>query len=99
MQLTELSGRIQVKFSQFSLRYTERLSRLLQKFIRQMLSGILKGGKVQLNSIARSLHEEKLNEQISIFLNRILNICLRFKRGGRGLGDYGKSSSRPCMGY
>lgn len=69
MQLTELSGRIQVKFSQFSPRYTERLSRLLQKFIRQMLSGILKGGKVKLNSIARSLHEEKLNKQNSIFLN------------------------------
>lgn len=60
MKLAELSVRVQVKFNQFSQRYTAGINRPLQKFIRQMLFGILKGGKVQLNNIARSLQEGKL---------------------------------------
>jgi hypothetical protein len=57
MELKELSTKIQIKLYQFSRRYSAGFSRPDQKFIWQMLFGILKGGKVQLNSIARSLQE------------------------------------------
>ena len=72
MQLRELSAKIQVKFNQFSQRYSEGSSRPVQKFIRQMLFGILKGGQVQLNSIARSLQEGKLLKKTAERLGRHL---------------------------
>jgi len=58
MELTQLSDKIQVKFNQFAQKYTKGLSRPLQKFVRQMLFGILKNGDVQLNSIGRALQEK-----------------------------------------
>jgi hypothetical protein len=74
MKLAELSVRIQVKFNQFSQRHTAGINRPLQKFIRQMLFGILKGGKVQLNSIARSLQEGKLLKKTAERLGRHLGM-------------------------
>jgi hypothetical protein len=55
MQLNQLSSQIQVKFNQFSGHYVVGFNRPLQKFLRQMLFGILKSGKVQLNAIGRGL--------------------------------------------
>jgi len=80
MQLAELSAKIQVKFNQFSQRYTRGLNRPLQKFIHQMLFGILKGGKVQLNSVARGLQEGKLLKKTAERLGRHL-----------GAGVYGRT--------
>lgn len=57
MKLTQLSGKIQVKFNQFINSYSRGLNRPLQKFVRQMLFGILKSGEVQLNAIGRALQE------------------------------------------
>ena len=74
MKLAELSVRVQVKFNQFSQRYTAGFNRPLQKFIRQMLFGILKGGKVQLNSIARSLQEGKFLKKTAERLGRHLGV-------------------------
>lgn len=57
MELKELSTKIQIKLHQFSERFSRGFSRPDRKFLYQMLFGILKGGKVQLNSIARHLQE------------------------------------------
>ena len=58
MQLKQLSSKIQVKFNQFSGNYIVGFDRPLQKFLRQMMFGILKSGTVQLNAIGRALHEK-----------------------------------------
>jgi hypothetical protein len=58
MQLNQLSSKLQVKFNQFSQNYVRGFDRPLQKFLRQMLFGILKSGKVQLNAIGRALQEK-----------------------------------------
>ena len=58
MQLNQLSSQIQVKFNQFSRHYVVGFNRPLQKLLRQMLFGILKSGKVQLNTIGRALPEK-----------------------------------------
>ena len=57
MKLKELTTKIQVKFNQFSKRYSSGHTVPIQKFLKQMLFGILKSGEVQLNSIARALQE------------------------------------------
>ena len=57
MQLKQLSSKIQVKFNQFSRHYVFGFNRPLQKFLRQMLFGILKSGKVQLNALGEVLRE------------------------------------------
>ena len=58
MQIKQLSSKIQAKFNQFSGKYVFGFNRPLQKFIRQMLFGILKSGTVQLNAIGRALQEK-----------------------------------------
>jgi hypothetical protein len=58
MRLNQLSSKLQVKFNQFSQTYVHGFDRPLQKFLRQMLFGILKSGKVQLNAIGRALQEK-----------------------------------------
>jgi hypothetical protein len=58
MELTKLSDKIQVKFNQFAQKYAKDFNRPLQKFVRQMLFGILKSGDVQLNPIGRALQEK-----------------------------------------
>ena len=55
MQLNQLSAQIQVKFNQFSRHYVVGFNRQLQRLLRQMLFGILKSGKVQLNAVGRAL--------------------------------------------
>ena len=74
MELTQLSVKIQVKFSQFALNYSKGLNRPLQKFVRQMLFGILKNGEVQLNAIARALQEKlplrKTTKRLSAHLGK-----------------------------
>lgn len=57
MELRELSTKIQIKLHQFSGRFCLGFSRPTRKFLFQMLFGILKGGQVQLNSIARHLQD------------------------------------------
>ena len=72
MELKQISAKIQVKFNQFSQRFAHGFNRPVQKFIRQMLFGILKGGKVQLNSIARALQEKKSLKKTTERLGRHL---------------------------
>ena len=72
MELKQISAKIQVKFNQFSHRFAHGFSRPVQKFIRQMLFGILKCGKVQLNSIARALQEKKSLKKTTERLGRHL---------------------------
>jgi len=57
MELRELTAKIQIKLHQYHRRLGNNFSRPHQKFIYQMLFGILKGGKVQLNNIARQLQD------------------------------------------
>lgn len=57
MELRELSTKIQIKLHQFSKRFGLGFGRPEQKFVCQMIFGILKGGKVQLNSIAQNLQD------------------------------------------
>ncbi|OVE78917.1 hypothetical protein BVY01_04060 [bacterium I07] len=57
MEITELSGQIQVKIHQYSNKFQLGLSKPETKFIRQMLFGILKSGSVQLSRIGRGLSE------------------------------------------
>ncbi len=72
MELRELSAKIQTKLHQFNQRYGSGFSRPQQKFIWQMLFGILKGGKVQLNSIARGLQEGRSLKKTAERLGRHL---------------------------
>jgi hypothetical protein len=74
MQLKQLSSKIQVKFSQFSHNYVFGFNRPLQKFLRQMLFGILKSGKVQLNAIGRALQENIPLKQTTKRLGQHLGI-------------------------
>ena len=50
MELTPLSGKIQVKFNLFTQKYTKGFNRPLQKFVRQMLFGMLRSGDVKHSS-------------------------------------------------
>jgi len=72
VELRELSAKIQTKLHQFNQRYGSGFSRPQQKFIWQMLFGILKGGKVQLNSIARGLQEGRSLKKTAERLGRHL---------------------------
>ena len=74
MQLKQLSSKIQVKFNQFSHNYVFGFNRPLQKFLRQMLFGILKSGKVQLNAIGRALQENIPLKQTTKRLGQHLGI-------------------------
>ena len=74
MQLKQLSSKIQVKFNQFSGKYVFVFNRPLQKFIRQMLFGILKSGKVQLDAIRRALQEKIPLKQTTKRLGQHLGI-------------------------
>ena len=75
MQLKQLSSKIQVKFNQFSRHYVFGFNRPLQQFLRQMLFGILKSGKVQLNAIGRALQEKIPLKQTTKRLGRHLGIA------------------------
>jgi hypothetical protein len=74
MELTQLSGKIQVKFNQFVQNYATEFNRPLQKFVRQLLFGILKSGAVQLNAIGRALQEKlalkKTTKRLSSHLSK-----------------------------
>lgn len=72
MELRELSTKVQIKLHQFSRRYSSGFSRPDQKFIWQMLFGILKRGKVLLNSIARGLQKGRLLKKTAERLGRHL---------------------------
>ena len=74
MQLKQLSSKIQIKFNQFSGKYVQGFDRPLQKFLRQMLFGILKSGKVQLNAIGRALQEKIPLKQTTKRLGQHLGI-------------------------
>ena len=65
MELTQLTSKIQVKLKQFNDRLSAGFPRPTQKFISQMMFGILKSGKVQLNAIARSLQERRFVKKSS----------------------------------
>ncbi len=57
MELRELSTKIQIKLHQYSKHFGSSFKRPEKKFVEQMVFGILKGGKVQLNSIAQNLQD------------------------------------------
>jgi hypothetical protein len=57
MQLHQLSSKIQVRFNQFGGNYVFGFDRPLQQFVRQMVIGSLKSGKVQLNALGEVLRE------------------------------------------
>jgi len=58
MSFTRFTQPIQTKLHQFCFSISDDFSRPMNKFIRQMVFGILKSGSVQLNAIARSLQEK-----------------------------------------
>jgi hypothetical protein len=65
---------VQIKLWQYGEKSTAAFPRPVQKFIRQMLFGILKSGSVQLNSIGRSLQEplalKKVTQRLSAHLDK-----------------------------
>lgn len=98
MELTQLSGKIQVKLNQFFQKYVRGFKRPEQKFIRQMLFGILKSGAVQLNAIGRALQEKivlkKTTKRLSAQLDkaglweRVITNNLRTQRSYLQQCDY-----------
>lgn len=98
MELTQLSGKIQVKLNQFFQKYVPGFKRPEQKFIRQMLFGILKSGAVQLNAIGRALQEKialkKTTQRLSAQLDkagfwaRVITNNLRTQRSYLQQCDY-----------
>ena len=74
MSFTEFTRPIQIKFHQFCHSFADDFSRPVHKFIYQMIFGILKGGNVQLNSIARSLQEnislKKVTQRLGAHLSK-----------------------------
>jgi len=58
MSFTRFTQPMQTKLHQFCHSFADHFSRPENKFIRQMVFGILKGGSVQINTIARSLQEK-----------------------------------------
>ena len=70
MELNELNRQIQVKIHQYCNKFKEGFSKPEYKFIRQMLFGILKSGRVQLSSIGRSLSEPITHKKTTERLGR-----------------------------
>jgi len=74
MSFTQFTQPIQIKLHRFCYRFADNFSRPVNKFIRQMVFGILKSGSVQLNSIARSLQEQialkKVVKRLSAHLDK-----------------------------
>lgn len=80
MELKELSTKIQIKLHQYGERFSSDFSRPQGKFVYQMLFGILKGGKVQLNSIARSLQDGLSLKKSTERLGRHLGVIDMWRR-------------------
>jgi len=85
MKNTEITSKIQVKLNQYMTRICDRFSVPVQKFIRDMVFGILKSGDIKLNAISRSLEEgisiKKTSERLGRNLmkenlDKELNKCL-----------------------
>jgi hypothetical protein len=58
MSYTQFTSTVQTKLWQFCDKFKLDFKKPEQRFIHQMLFGILKSGRVEINSIARSLQEE-----------------------------------------
>jgi len=80
MELRELSTKIQIKLHQFSKRFSSDFKRPERKFVEQMIFGILKGGKVQLNSIAQNLQGSVSLKKITERLGRHLGVTDMWQR-------------------
>lgn len=83
MPFTELTRPVQIKLYQFHRTFADDFSRPVDKFIRQMVFGILKSGSVQLNRIARDLHEriplKKVTQRLGAHLEKAglwLNVAM-----------------------
>lgn len=70
--MNNLTKKVQVKFNQYCMRMQGSFSKPKVKFIKEMMFGILKSGKVQLNSIARALEEKTTIKKTSERLGRNL---------------------------
>jgi hypothetical protein len=74
MTFLEFTKPVQIKLHQFCSTFTHHFSRPVNKFIQQMVFGILKSGSVQLNSIGRALQEEislkKVTKRLSAHLDK-----------------------------
>lgn len=70
----EFTQPLQIKLHQFCSAFAPKFSWPVHKFIHQMVSGILKSGSVQLNSIGRSLQEKialkKVTQRLSAHLDK-----------------------------
>lgn len=80
MELKELTAKVQIKLHQYHRRFGNNFSRPHQKFIYQMLFGILKGGKVQLNSIARQLQDGLSLKKSTERLGRHLGVAAMWEK-------------------
>lgn len=74
MSFLEFTKPVQIKLHQFCSTFAPHFSRPVNKFIHQMVFGILKSGSVQLNSIGRSLQEKislkKVTQRLSNHLGK-----------------------------
>jgi len=96
MELKELSTKIQIKLHQFSARFCLGFSRPDRKFLYQMLFGILKGGEVQLNSIARHLQDGLSLKKSTERLGRHLGVAGMWRRVSESTLKTQRSYLRRC---
>ena len=80
MSYTQFTATVQTKPWQFCDKFKLDFKKPEQRFIHQMLFGILKGGRVEINSIARSLQEgtpiKKVHKRIGSHLGKA-GLCSR----------------------
>ncbi len=68
MSITQFTPAIQTKLWQYMQTFKDKFTKPEHKFIHQMVFGILKGGSVQLNTIARNLQENIPLKKVSMRL-------------------------------
>jgi hypothetical protein len=76
MSYTQFTATIQTKLWQFCDKFKSDFSKAEHNFIKQMMFGILKSGRVEINSIARSLQEsiplKKVHKRLGMHLGKEL---------------------------
>ena len=74
MSYTQFTASIQTKLWQFCDKFKSDFSQAEHRFVKQMIFGILKGGRVEINSISRSLQEsiplKKVHKRLGLHLGK-----------------------------
>lgn len=96
MELREISTKIQIKLNQYLKRFGSEFKRPERRFIEQMVLGLLKGGKVQLNSIAQNLQDSVSLKKSTERLGKHLGACDMWQRVSESTLDTQSYYLRQC---